>query len=318
MRAGPLLRLRDARRRASRRAHLRDARARRHDASSASTRGPAPVTTCCAPPKCSRPSCRPASTTAGSVARRKAFGVVRAGDRARPPGRAALPSPEAAQRLAAARCERRDDIDVLVVGGGVAGLSAALAAADEGPACCSSSRTTGSAAGWPIAAARRMPASDAAPPVAPAVDGRIDGRRSRRSPARRRSAGTRKASSRSTAGRTCCSCGRRRSSSRPAATTSACRSPAGTCPGVMLAQGARRLLRATRRAAGLASRRPHDGRPRLRRRAASCASAASRSPAWPTAGRRRRSGSGLGDDVAAMGARSITGTRAPAHTGARA
>ena len=41
-----------------------------------------------------------------------------------------LPSRQAVKRLAAARCERREQLDVLVVGGGVAGLSAALTAAD--------------------------------------------------------------------------------------------------------------------------------------------------------------------------------------------
>lgn len=46
-------------------------------------------------------------------------------------GQGAVPSPEAVARLARARCERRD-VAVLVVGGGVAGLSAALAAADAG------------------------------------------------------------------------------------------------------------------------------------------------------------------------------------------
>ena len=47
-------------------------------------------------------------------------------------GQGTLPDAGAARRLAAARCETRRDIDVLVVGGGVAGLSAALAAARAG------------------------------------------------------------------------------------------------------------------------------------------------------------------------------------------
>jgi sarcosine oxidase subunit alpha len=47
-------------------------------------------------------------------------------------GQGALPDTEAARRLAAARCETRADVDVLVVGGGVTGLSAALAAARAG------------------------------------------------------------------------------------------------------------------------------------------------------------------------------------------
>ena len=47
-------------------------------------------------------------------------------------GQGRLPGREAADRLAVARCERRDHTAVLVVGGGAAGLSAALAAADAG------------------------------------------------------------------------------------------------------------------------------------------------------------------------------------------
>jgi len=43
-----------------------------------------------------------------------------------------MPSPEAIERLGLAHCERRQGPDVLVVGGGVAGMSAALAAADAG------------------------------------------------------------------------------------------------------------------------------------------------------------------------------------------
>jgi sarcosine oxidase subunit alpha len=61
----------------------------------------------------------------------KAFGVFERAI-ASAAGQGALPSLEAAQRLATARCRRRDDIAVLVVGGGAAGLSAALAAAGEG------------------------------------------------------------------------------------------------------------------------------------------------------------------------------------------
>ena len=51
---------------------------------------------------------------------------------ARLAGQGDMPSPAAVQRLKDARCTRKDGTDVLVVGGGVAGLSAALAAADEG------------------------------------------------------------------------------------------------------------------------------------------------------------------------------------------
>ena len=51
---------------------------------------------------------------------------------ARVAGQGKMPSAEAAQRVGEARCRRRDDVDVLVVGGGIAGMSAALAAADEG------------------------------------------------------------------------------------------------------------------------------------------------------------------------------------------
>jgi len=47
-------------------------------------------------------------------------------------GQGCLPDQEAIDRLAGARCERRANVDVLVVGGGVAGLSAALAAAEAG------------------------------------------------------------------------------------------------------------------------------------------------------------------------------------------
>ena len=47
-------------------------------------------------------------------------------------GQGDMPSREAVAKLAAARCRRRGGVDVLVVGGGVAGMSAALAAADEG------------------------------------------------------------------------------------------------------------------------------------------------------------------------------------------
>jgi len=47
-------------------------------------------------------------------------------------GQGRLPSPHAVGRLAAARCERREQVDVLVVGAGVAGMSAALAAGDAG------------------------------------------------------------------------------------------------------------------------------------------------------------------------------------------
>ncbi|HSL94489.1 MAG TPA: 2Fe-2S iron-sulfur cluster-binding protein [Thermoleophilia bacterium] len=46
-------------------------------------------------------------------------------------GQGEMPSPEAVDRLGAARCERRPT-DVLVVGGGAAGMSAALAAAGAG------------------------------------------------------------------------------------------------------------------------------------------------------------------------------------------
>ena len=49
-------------------------------------------------------------------------------------GQGTLPAAEAAARAAAARCGRRARLDVLVVGGGVAGMSAALAAADAGVA----------------------------------------------------------------------------------------------------------------------------------------------------------------------------------------
>lgn len=51
---------------------------------------------------------------------------------ARVAGQGELPEREAADRLAAARCEYREGPDVLVVGGGVAGLSAALAASEAG------------------------------------------------------------------------------------------------------------------------------------------------------------------------------------------
>lgn len=51
---------------------------------------------------------------------------------ARVAGQGKAPSPEAVERIATARCSRKRGIDVLVVGGGVAGLSAALAAAEEG------------------------------------------------------------------------------------------------------------------------------------------------------------------------------------------
>lgn len=47
-------------------------------------------------------------------------------------GQGRMPSRQAVDRLAAARCERRAGPAVLVVGGGVAGLSAALAAAEAG------------------------------------------------------------------------------------------------------------------------------------------------------------------------------------------
>lgn len=47
-------------------------------------------------------------------------------------GQGAMASAEAAVRLGAARCERREHVDVLVVGGGLAGMSAALAAAGGG------------------------------------------------------------------------------------------------------------------------------------------------------------------------------------------
>ena len=47
-------------------------------------------------------------------------------------GQGGMPSPEAVARLGAARCRRPAGVDVLVVGGGVAGMSAALAAGDDG------------------------------------------------------------------------------------------------------------------------------------------------------------------------------------------
>jgi len=47
-------------------------------------------------------------------------------------GQGDMPSPEAVARFAAARCRRPVGVDVLVVGGGVAGMSAALAAGDDG------------------------------------------------------------------------------------------------------------------------------------------------------------------------------------------
>jgi len=50
---------------------------------------------------------------------------------ARVAGQGDMPSPEAVERLGAARCARRA-VDVLVVGGGAAGMSASLAAADAG------------------------------------------------------------------------------------------------------------------------------------------------------------------------------------------
>ena len=47
-------------------------------------------------------------------------------------GQGELPTPEAAARFAGARCRTLGDVEVLVVGGGVAGLSAGLAAARAG------------------------------------------------------------------------------------------------------------------------------------------------------------------------------------------
>ena len=51
---------------------------------------------------------------------------------ARAAGQGDLPASDAAARCAEARCETRSDVDVLVVGGGVAGMSAGLAAAATG------------------------------------------------------------------------------------------------------------------------------------------------------------------------------------------
>ena len=47
-------------------------------------------------------------------------------------GQGDMPSPEAVAQFGEARCERRERVDVLVIGGGLAGLSAALAAAEAG------------------------------------------------------------------------------------------------------------------------------------------------------------------------------------------
>ena len=51
---------------------------------------------------------------------------------ARASGQGSMPDPRANDRFAGARCVRRDGPDVLVVGGGPAGLAAALAAAEDG------------------------------------------------------------------------------------------------------------------------------------------------------------------------------------------
>ena len=227
-------------------------------------------------------------------------------------GQGRLPSAEAAQRLAAARCRaprrrrrarrrrRRGRAE-----------RRRWPPPTRAAASCSSSRTTGSAAGSPTRPAPRR-----------CADPRRAGARltpgSRRSPAPRRSAGTRKA---------CVAVDRRPDLLlvRPAAVVLATGgvrprpavrrlgpagrhdSPAGAAPPPA----------ATRRAARLASRRPHDGRHRPRRRRGARARPASRSPAWPTAGRRRRSGRASCDDVAAAGIAVITGVAGARAHGAR-
>ena len=127
---------------------------------------------------------------------------------------------------------RRRHADVLVVGGGAAGLSAAIAAAELGADVVLATRAPSRAGGCSPRAATSTRASSPRARASAGVEVLVE--RARAGRLRRPRAGL--------AGRHAAPGPRRRASSTPPARSSSrCCSPATTCPGVMLSGGARRL-----------------------------------------------------------------------------